>query len=298
MAVADAGSLSRAAIDLHVAQPALSYEIKRVEQELGLRLFDRLPKGVALTGAGLRVYEQARRALSEYEALDELAGSLRRHEGLELRVGFLGQGPGELLPQAIRAFKQRYPAVKVILQQFGFNDCFLGVSRNLTDVSFNTGMLDEDDRVATARLFEEGLMVAMAADHPLAARECVHIAEILEEPLISDTHPAGRWRDYWDAIDHRNGQMPRIVARCESHDEFLEGVRVGAGIAICPQSTPRYYRRPGLVFVPLIGMAPLAHSVIWRQSDTNQLVHDFVQIARRIGADRNRHDAGAETTAA
>lgn len=197
----------------------------------------------------------------------------------------MAQGPGELLHRAVMSFRESHPHVDVTLLPFGFNDCFLGITRRITDVSFSIGPLDEQRDVASAPLFEENVVAAMASDHPLGSRDRLHVREILDEPLFTDTHPPGRWRDYWDAVPYRDGRPPRIVGRFDTHDEWLEGIRLGGGISICPESTPRYYHRPGLVFIPLDGMEPAEHRVVWRRADTNPAVRDFVRLARTLACD-------------
>jgi DNA-binding transcriptional LysR family regulator len=283
VAVADAGSVTRAAAELHLAQPALSYQMKRLERDLGVALFTRSGRGIALTDEGRELLDHAQSVLREHDRLLERARSLVQRNAPQLTVGFMAQGPGELLPRTLRAFKRDYPEVEVSLRQFGFDDCFMGVTRGLADVSFSIGPLDEHDDVVAEPLFEEAVVVAVAADHPLAAHTRLHITQILDEPLYTDTHPPGRWRDYWDAIPYRNGSELRVAARFSTHDEWLEGLRMGGGISFCPESTPRYYPRPGLAFLPLDGMAPATHCVL-RRRGAPRVVEDFVRTAQTINA--------------
>lgn len=278
-AVAAAGSFTRAAAELRIAQPALTHQIRRLEADLGVSVFVRGPRGVTLTAEGEQLLAQAQTLLGCYDELGELAGRLRRQAAGSLRVGFMAQGPGELLYEAVRAFAVRRPNVEVSLHQFGFSDCFLGVTRSVTDVGFSMGTLDDHDDVASAALFTEPMVVAMAASHPLASRDRLHITEVLDEPLFADVHPPGRWRDFWDAADYRSGKPARVISRAATHDEWLEALRLCNGISFCPQSTPDYYPRPGLVFVPLDGAAPIVHSVIWRKSTANRHVAEFVKTA-------------------
>ena len=274
--VAETGGFTRAAAKLHIAQPALSREIRRLESQLGIILFKREARGVALTSEGQQLLESAKATLREYDALVARAASFRQLSGGRLRVGFMAQGPGELLPAALRAFKATHPNAEISLHQFGFDDCFMGVTRQLTDVGFCIGPPDDNDDVHVYELFQEAVVVAMPVDHPLANRSRLSIAEIISEALFTDTHPPGRWRDYWDVLEHRNGDQPIIAGRFATHDEWLEAMRLGGGIALCPESTPRYYPRSGLAFVPLHGMAPLGHNIVWLDNAANPLIEQFV----------------------
>jgi DNA-binding transcriptional LysR family regulator len=155
----------------------------------------------------------------------------------------------------------------------------MGVTDDLTDVSFTIGPLDDDNEVTAVGLFDEPVVVAMAEDYPLADRQRMTVEELVREPLFTGEHKPGRWRDYWDALAHRNGSEPVIAGRFATHDEWLEAVRLGGGVSPCPASTARYYPRPGLAFVPLDGMAPATHSILWRKDRANPLIKDFVDAA-------------------
>lgn len=276
-AVAMAGSLTQAAKDQYVAQPVLTHQIKRLESELGVSVFARGPRGVTLTSEGEQLLEQAKLILHEYDVLHELAERVRRHAVGALRVGFMAQGPGEFLYETLRTFRNAHPNVDVTLHQFGFKDCFIGVTRELTDVAFTMGTLDENDGVGSEPILKEPMVVAMAAHHPLASRSRLHISEVIDQPLFSDVHPPGRWRDYWDATAHRGGKPPQIVGRAANHDEWLEEIRLSGGISLCPKSTPSYYPRSGLAFIPLDGVEPIIHWVIWHKATSNRHVDEFVR---------------------
>lgn len=277
VAVATAASFTRAAKELRVAQPALTHQVRRLESDLGVSVFVRGPRGVVLTPEGEELLEQAKSILHEYDAFGKLAERQRRQAVGSLRVGFVAQGPGELLYKALRAFSRARPRMEVSLHQFGFMDCFMGITRGLTDVAFSMGTLDEHPDVACAAVGEEPMVVAMAADHPLATRDRLHISEVIGQPLFTDIHPPGRWRDYWDATAYRGGEPPRIISRAASHDEWLEALRLCDGISLCPQSTPSYYPRPGLSFVPLDGVEPIVHWVLWHKDTANRHVDEFVR---------------------
>ena len=164
----------------------------------------------------------------------------------------------------------------------------MGITRGLTDVGFSMGTLDEHDEVAARALFEESMVVAMAADHPLAARQRLHVSEVLTQPLFTDVHPPGRYRDYWDAVAYRDGQPPTVINRAATHDEWLEALRLCNGISFCPQSTPAYYPRPGLVYIPLDGVEPVVHWVMWGKNNANRQVGEFVETVAAVAAKRRR----------
>jgi DNA-binding transcriptional LysR family regulator len=148
------------------------------------------------------------------------------------------------------------------------------------------GVLDEHDEVAAKALFEESMVVAMAADHPLASRPRLHISDVLTQPLFTDVHPPGRYRDYWDAMAYRDGRPPTVINRAATHDEWLEALRLCNGISFCPESTPAYYPRPGLVYIPLDGVEPVVHWVMWRKDTANRYAGEFVETVAAVAAKR------------
>jgi DNA-binding transcriptional LysR family regulator len=293
VALADAGSFTRAAEHLHVAQPALTYQMKRLETEVGVRLFVRGPRGVTTTPECEALLPLARAAVDAMDAVLARASELRTGGHRTLRVGFMGQGPGDLLPEVLRAYRAVHADVEIILVQGGLADCFVGVRTGAADVGFMTGPLDEDEGVAFLPLFDEEVVIAMASDHPLATRERLPVEEVVQQPLYGDVHPRGRWTDWWDAMGHRGGRPVVFAGRFANHDEWLEALRLGDGIGICPASTARYYPRPGLTFVPVDGMGSAPHGVLWRAASRDPLVLDFVALAERLA--RERHPAPSGT---
>lgn len=279
LAVADAGSVTRAAEELFVAQPALSLAIRRMERQLGLTLFDRLPRGVALTAEGAELLEPARRAVRELDAVARRATALRERAPSELTVGFMAHGAGDLTPEILRRFRAVRPATRVTFRQFGFDDSFVGVTSGAVDAGFVSGQVEAPEGVELRLLRNDPIVAAMAEDHPLAARSEVSIREVVAEPFVTDGQPAGRWHDYWLAMHHRPPGPAVVAMRTSSHDEWLEAVRAGIGVSICPDLTARYYPRPGVAFVPVPDMEPSPFYVAWLRDHDSPLVADFVACA-------------------
>jgi DNA-binding transcriptional LysR family regulator len=285
IAVAEAGSITRAAQELFVAQPALSLQIRRLESELGVALFSRLPRGVELTEEGAELLEPARRAVRAVDAVDQRARELREHEPDQLEVGFQAHGAADLTPEILRAFRERRPGVRVVFRQFNFDDTFVGLTSGEVDVGFVSGPVDAPDGLEMRLLRHDPIVAAVAADHPIASRSSVSIREVVAEPFVTDDLPAGRWHDYWLAMDHRPDGPPVVALQTFSHDEWLEAVRAGVGVSICPDLTARYYPRPGVAFVPVPDMDPAPFYVAWMRGQESPLVTDFVACAVQAAAE-------------
>jgi DNA-binding transcriptional LysR family regulator len=293
VAVAEARSITRAAQALYVAQPALSLQVKRLESELGVQLFVRLPRGVELTEEGAELLELARRAVRDADAFVRRARELREHVPQHLDIGFMAHGAGDMTPEILRAFRSRHPGVRVTFRQFGFDDSFVGVTAGLVDAGFVSGPVDVPDGGEMRLLRSDPIVAAVAADHPIASRSSVSIREVVAEPFVTDDQPAGRWHDYWLAMHHRPPGPADVAARTFSHDEWLEAVRAGVGVSICPDITARYYPRPGVAFVPVPDMEPAPFYVAWMRDRAGPLVQDFVACAVRA-AERYADTANAD----
>jgi len=281
VAVAEAGSITRAAQTLYVAQPALSLAIRRLETQLGVTLFERMPRGVELTPEGTELLEPARRAVRDVDAVVRRAQELRDRAPEHLDIGFMAHGAADLTPEILRAFRAMHPGVRVRFRQFGFDDSFVGVTSGAVDAGFVSGPVEVPEGVEMRLLRNDPIVAAVAEDHPIASRGSVSIREVVAEPFVTDDQPAGRWHDYWLAAHHRPPGEVVVAGRYSSHDEWLEAVRAGVGVSICPDLTARYYPRPGVAFVPVPDMEPSPFHIAWLRDRADPLVRDFVECAVR-----------------
>jgi DNA-binding transcriptional LysR family regulator len=280
VAVAEAGNISRAAKGLFVAQPALSLQIKRLEADLGVPLFARLPHGVELTPEGEQLLDAATDTLRAVDHLVDRAAALREEAGTELSVGLMAHGAGDLTPGILRRLRERHPTVKLRFRQFDFEDTSVGLRHSLVDVGFLTGPVDPMDGIEVVTLRSEPIVAAVACEHPLAARDEVSIQELVTLPFITDTLTEGTWHDYWLAMHHRQPGDPVPTVTFASHDEHLDAVALDLGVSICPESTQRFYPRPGVTFVPVPDMEPAPLNLVWRTDRSSALVRDFVACAK------------------
>jgi DNA-binding transcriptional LysR family regulator len=128
-------------------------------------------------------------------------------------------------------------------------------------------------------------MAVMAGDHVLAGRAAIDIAELVELPFLTDNSTHQPWHDYWLAMEHRSDPNARIAGEFASNDEWLEALRLGRGVSLCPASVGRYYGRPGLAFVPVMGMPPSICGIAWWRDRPSALIDDFVAVALQVAAD-------------
>lgn len=186
VALAEEGSFARAAERVHLSQPALSRSIQTIEEELGLRLFDRAARGVAITQAGKLVVERARRVLFEANALVRDAELLRTHEAGEVRIG-LGPYPAMvLLPDLLVELARRHPRVemKLELNHAGAMIDML-VAEKIDFLVMDKRVLPDNPALAVRSLPRHDGAWFVRADHPLAGRDSITVSALREFPLVS-----------------------------------------------------------------------------------------------------------------
>ena len=181
--VAEHGNLTRAAAALHLAQPSLSTQLKRLERDLGTQLFERVPRGVALTRAGAALLPIARQTLADVEQIRRTANELTSADGGTLRVGATPSLSRVLLPAALTAFHTQHQRVALEFVEAGSEDLIERLERDELDLALV--ILPVPHRaVQTVPLAEEDLMVVVGPGHPLASRSRIGIAQLDGVPLV------------------------------------------------------------------------------------------------------------------
>jgi LysR family transcriptional regulator, hydrogen peroxide-inducible genes activator len=242
LAVARFASFTRAAEHEHVAQPSLSQQIRKLEDELGVRLFDRLGRRIRLTDFGAHFQERARRALEEVEgARQEVAHLMGLRQGT-VWVGVIPTIAPYLLPQTLAAFAKAYPSIAVSLKE----DLTLPLLSQLTagdlDLALMSLPVKGQDLIAE-ELFTENMALAVPKRHRLwRRRRPVGIGEVAEEPflLLKDGHC---FRDDVLRICQRSRMNPHVVFEAGQFDTLMAMVEAGAGVTLIPEMAIRHFRR-------------------------------------------------------
>jgi LysR family transcriptional regulator, transcription activator of glutamate synthase operon len=230
-AVARHGHVTRAAHEMHIAQPSLSKQIQALEAELGVALFDRVGRRVELTAADQLLLPYARRALRE---VADARMALRQWSSLEQGQVAIGAPPtvgAHLFPQALAMFHQRYPAIALGLHEMGAVRLATLLDEGTIDLAVVSVALPA---FTSAELFTEALVVAVAQDHPLARRKAVRGAELAEEPFI--LFPVGyELRSRTLELCRSAGFEPHVVLDGGETDTVVRLVAAGLGVAVVPR---------------------------------------------------------------
>jgi DNA-binding transcriptional LysR family regulator len=282
VAVAEELHFTRAAERMYIAQPALSEQIRRLEDELGVELLRRTTRKVELTAAGEEFLRRARRILAEAdEALAEASRAARGETG-SIRVATGATAGLELVPRVLHAFREERPMVHVDLRQIDWTDYSGGVRDGSVDAAFvwlpfqHRGLRFEELRV-------EPRVVALHAGHPLAAEGALRAAQFVDEPWPwVETDPVAF--AFWTCAEFRGGAEPRRGPTVRSIEGLLEGVRAGLCVATVPRSQAEASAWPGIAFRPVADLPPARLALGWREADETPVVQALVEVARRVAS--------------
>ncbi len=275
VAVADQLSFTQAAKELFVSQPSLSRQIRQLENDLGTSLFERTGRQIRLTDTGAQLAPLARKLLDEWRETTRVIRSAAAAEANVLRVGFVATGGGSLARQARAAFTNEHPTVTVEPKRFDWNGEPDAIRNGLADVAFL--WLPADTTGLHVRHFTtETRWVALASDHPLAARDSIRIQDLRDEPLMWTRKASREWIDWWAANPRPDGSTPVWGPENDNVEEMLEHVATGAAVCIAAESMTTYYAHPDLTWRPITDIEPLRIAVAWSRNNTSPLVETFV----------------------
>ena len=233
LAAAECENVSRAAVRCHVAQPSLSQQLKKLENYLGVTLFDRLGRGVALTDAGRALLPRARRILSEVR--DTESNLKREAEDCRgtLVVGAIPTMAPYLLPPALRQLRASYPACHVSVREDLTENLAEALADNEIDCALVSTPLPHES-LDVEVLAEEELMVVVPPGHAWARREDVGMPDLRGEPVVSleEMHCLGRQIQGFCATRHMS---PRVACRTTQLATILELVALGIGVSVVPE---------------------------------------------------------------
>ena len=288
LAVAEELNFTRAAERLHIAQPALSAQIRSLEKQVGSELFVRTTRKVELTPAGELLLEDAREIVRRAdEALAKLAALARGQRGV-LRVGFLGHGAGEASTEILRRFAAEFPSFEVDLVESRTLEGAQGqVVERDTDAAFVwLPILHEELEVEP--IASERKLVAMHPEHPLSSKRAIDPDDLVEEPIVAPWHRYTRETTTAWLGPFRDARRD-FDCFAESIDECMGFVSRGLAVFCVPESVERFYGRPDVVFRPLLGVEPAGIVLVWHRESESPAVASFVEITRQVVR------AGAET---
>lgn len=280
VAVAETGSFSRAAERCNIAQPSLSQQIQKLEQELGEPLFDRLPRKVVLTDAGRTLLPRAINILSD---LHDIKHTLNQNadagHGL-LNIGFIPTIAPFVLPRTIKRFSEEFPNARLTVQE----DLTEAIVRNLLDGKLDVGITSmpiHHRLIRTEELLTEPLLVASSKQNDCITRTTIHVKELDDFPFIalSEMHCLG---EQVQSFCHRQNLELKIVCDTSQLTTVKNCVEIGLGLSLVPRALALSDTSQQVNYRPLNGAVPQRKIAAATHAERTQsfLAKKFIEIVK------------------
>ncbi|GIJ67807.1 LysR substrate-binding domain-containing protein [Virgisporangium ochraceum] len=282
VAVAEELHFGRAAQRLHVAQPALSQQILRLESALGVDLLVRSKRRTSLSEAGRLFLVEARRTLSQARTAESVAERARRGEQGRLRVGYHPTASSQPFLAALAAFERIAPEVELSLRELPMGILGQPLRDDLVDVAFlsTLGAVDcGQPALAMRTLATERIVVAAPLSHGTAGAADVAMSDLAGQTLLMlGREVCASWHDSLAAMCERGGFAPRTVRYAGELGALLTLVAAGLGVALVPEST-RMLRTEGLAYVGLRDAdQPVVSAAMWCSDDASPVLARFLAL--------------------
>ena len=276
-------NFSRAAGRLRIAQPPLSAQIKQLENELGVLLFDRTGRGVRLTDAGYVLLEEARRIFIQLEQTARMVERVGSGQVGRLSLGFVPSATNEVLPPVLYEFQKSFPEVELFLHEMMPDQVVQRLHGKQIDVGFF--YLPFDDSALDFRpVSREPLVVALPETHPLAEEPEIDLRSLEREPFVLPRryNMPGLYGQVTE-VCRQAGFTPRPVQKDVWLMQTIVGlVASGIGVGLVPCSL-RNFRRKGVVYKTVRGLSPTVEmGAIWRRSDSSAVLSAFLSIVGEV----------------
>ena len=281
-AAAEELNFTRAAARLGIAQPPLTLQIRSLEQELGVALFHRLSRGVALTDAGHSFLSDARRILDQVgQAVQRSRASAEGVIG-RVSVGFTVSASFDgLVNGSLRAFREAFPAVELQLQEARSTELMQDLRGGRIDAAFVRPPLPLTQELSMELLSEAAMVLAVPADHVLASRKLVALQELSQEPVILYPRASARGLsdDIVDACQQA-GITITVVQRAPQLGSAINLVASGLGISIVP-ACMRQSRSDAVRYIALRGNPLVSRlAIAFRTADVSAPAANFLSLVR------------------
>jgi DNA-binding transcriptional LysR family regulator len=263
--VATHASFTAAATHLHLTQSAVSQQIKALEDECGVTLFDRSGRLVRLTNAGQVFLTHVERILAQVEnarvEMAEMAGGARGR----CRLAALPSIAAYLLPRALAAFQRRYPGVEVQLMEAVQAQVLEWVQQGIVDFSI-VALPVHDPHLQSTPLLHDEYVLVVPKDHAFAGRRIVRLAELVTERFVLYPKGSGGREQLIEAC-HQAGFEPQVVFESEDRETILGLVAAGVGITFTTRFTAHHTRVDGPVTVDIVEPRLRREvGVVWRRN--------------------------------
>ncbi len=235
VAVAEELHFGRAARRLHIAQPPLSQQIRKLEETIGHPLFQRTSRNVKLTAAGEELLKRAQQTLRKVAEDIDNTRRVGRGEVGTLTVGFIASSMLTVFPQMLSTYRKRFPEVELRLREFYTSGLLRALRDGTADIGFTRDAGSDEDGVHTEVLLPEAYVAVVPVRHPLAQRSSLRVSDLRGESFVLFSPSVGQ--SAWDKVEllcRQGGFRPRVVQEAPHWLSILRLVSAGLGVTVAP----------------------------------------------------------------
>ncbi|HKU26087.1 MAG TPA: LysR substrate-binding domain-containing protein [Candidatus Sulfotelmatobacter sp.] len=287
VAVGEEQHYGRAGQRLRVAQPALSRQIQDLEDELGFKLFERLPRGVKLSSAGKLFLEDARRILQQVNEATARAARVAQGRSGTLRIGFMENASWHgVVPDSLRKFRERHPDAELKLNPASSADQIEDIRSGRVDAGFMYNILKDEGELDQLSVAIEHLKLAIPKGHRLSKIKRLRLRDLVGVPFI--WFPRREGPAFYDSLMqecYRGGlKSPHIVQEAGNEATVLSLVSHGIGIGWINETA--LWRCPkNVVILPVTDLEiPLPMVLVWRKDNNSPLLEQFISEVKHVPA--------------
>jgi len=291
VAVAEELNFGRAAERLRIAQPPLSRQVRDLEREIGVALFERVPRGVELTPAGRAFLPEARLTLAQAERSQRTAQRAAQGETGRLRVGFVDAATHSgILPDVLSFFRAHLPSVGLSLFELDPLRQAEAFQEGRIDIGIlHSPPLDAVRWLRVEAIYAEPVILALPKTHPLAGRSRLALASLADESFVA--FPRVVAPEMYDDIIvscRRAGFSPRIVQEAAGWHTLASLVSAGVGIGVVPRSISEF-QQSGVVYRSVRALdVEMSLAAVWKRSERSPVRERFVAALKSVAGARAR----------
>lgn len=288
LAVAEELSFSQAARRLNMAQPPLTRQIRQLEQELSVQLFERNSRRVELTEVGTVFVAEARRILEQVERSIETAQRASRGEVGRLVVAFEGSSAYDIIPTSLKNYCEQFPDVELVVLGLTTEQQVEALHKGEIQVGFVVPPLRHEEGLVIETVLEEPLVLALPEAHPFAAQAKVKARSLANETFILGQRNTGcGLYDQVITLCRRAGFSPRVAQEVNEMQVLLGLVAAGLGVAIL-SGAAKQFQRSGVVYRELQPASPeVSLAIAWREGDPSVTLPAFLRVVRAVATSLN-----------
>lgn len=279
----------RAAARLNMSQPPLSKHIQRMEEELGVRLFDRDQRNVRITPAGVEFARQANLLLAQASRAVRAVQQIERGEVGQIRIGFVAAAIFLKIDRLFQSIEQQVPGIDILWQEMSTSEQVEAVNLDRIDLGI-AQRPQASDTMGSQVVATVPLVAALPETHALARETSIHLRQLEQDPFIMlPRAPAPGFHDLVIATCFNAGMTPMICHYARHLLSAISLVAMGRGVSLVPQTMARA-TLPGVVFMPLQGEPSYSeYSVIWNKSNALPILPRVLKVlASTVQSDQYR----------